>query len=152
VKPRNQRLGLSKNTVIDIVKRDRLECLPYRRSWVMKSNRLRRAERGMPTCPFVNRHPKASFAAALNVLKIPFRVLPVERLEDHFGPVQLVLRFPGQGVQFDALGVGQRLDAALDPDAIDAPALDRLPFRDDPRARFGDEPRTSSQLVRREAA
>jgi hypothetical protein len=39
-----------------------LKCLPYRRSWVMKS------------CPFVNRNPRAGLAAALNVLKIPFRV------------------------------------------------------------------------------
>src|ERR1035438_7527377 len=65
---------------------------------------------------------------------------PVERLEDHFGTVQapeLVLRFPSQGVQLDALSVGERLDAALDPVAIDAAALDRLPLRDDPRAGFG---------------
>ena len=41
---------------------------------IMKPNRIKRAERGMLTCPFVNRHPKAGFAAALNVLKIPFRV------------------------------------------------------------------------------
>ena len=37
----------------------------------------------------------------------PIRRRPVERLEDHFGTVQapeLVLRFPGQGVQLDALG------------------------------------------------
>ena len=65
---------------------------------------------------------------------------PVERLEGNFGTVQppeLVLRFSSQGVQLDALGVGERLDAALDPVAIDVAALDRLPFRDDPRAGFG---------------
>ena len=57
----------------------------------------------------------------------PIRRRPVERLEGHFGPVQapeLVLGFPRQGVQLDALGVGKRLDAALDPVAIDATALD----------------------------
>ena len=43
----------------------------------------------------------------------------------------------GAGVQLDALGVGERLDAALDPVGIDAPALDRLPLRDDPRTSFG---------------
>jgi hypothetical protein len=52
-------------------------------------------------------------------------------------PPELVLRFSSQGVQLDALGVGERLDAALDPVAIDAAALDRLPLRDDPRAGFG---------------
>jgi hypothetical protein len=44
-----------------------LKCLPYRRSWVMKS------------CPFVNRNPRAGLAAALNVLKIPFRVFSSTR-------------------------------------------------------------------------
>jgi len=51
----------------------------------------------------------------------PVRRRPVERLEDHFGSVQppeLVLGFPGQGVQLDALGVGGRLDATLDRIAI----------------------------------
>jgi hypothetical protein len=70
----------------------------------------------------------------------PVRRRPVERLEDHFGTVQppeLVLRFPCQGVQLDALGVAQRLDTALNGVAIDAAALDRLPLRDDPRAGFG---------------
>jgi hypothetical protein len=37
----------------------------------------------------------------------------------------------GESVQLDAVGVGKRLDAALDPVAIDAAALDRLPLRDD---------------------
>jgi hypothetical protein len=35
---------------------------------------LRAIQRLNLALPFVNRHPKASFAAALNVLKIPFRV------------------------------------------------------------------------------
>jgi hypothetical protein len=48
-------------------------------------------------------------------------------------PSQLVLRFPCKLVQLDALGVGERLNAALDPVAIDATALDHLPLRDDPR-------------------
>ena len=52
-------------------------------------------------------------------------------------PPELVLRFAGQGVQLDALGVGERLDAALNRVAIDTAALDRLPLRDDPRAGFG---------------
>ena len=65
----------------------------------------------------------------------PVRSRSVERLAGDFGTVQppeLVLRLAGEGVQLDALGVGQRLDAALDPVAID-----RLPLRDDPRAGFG---------------
>jgi putative DNA-invertase from lambdoid prophage Rac len=36
-------------------------------------------ERGMPICRSLNRHPKAVFAAALNVLKIPFRVFSSDR-------------------------------------------------------------------------
>ena len=51
----------------------------------------------------------------------PIRRRPVECLEDHFGTVQapeLVLCFPRQGVQLDAFGVGERLDATLDRIAI----------------------------------
>jgi hypothetical protein len=61
-------LGLSKNTVLDIVKRDRAKMPPQRRSWVMKA------------CPFVDRHSKAGLAAVLNVLKIPFRVFSSKRM------------------------------------------------------------------------
>ena len=60
----------------------------------------------------------------------PIRCRPVERLEGDFGTVQapeLVLRFPGQDVQLDALGVGERFDAALDSVAIDA-ALRSIAF------------------------
>ncbi len=59
----------------------------------------------------------------------PVRRRPIERFEDHFGTVQppeLVLGLTGQHVQLDALGVGERLDAALDRFALEAPAFDRL--------------------------
>jgi hypothetical protein len=71
----------------------------------------------------------------------PIRRRPVERLEDHFGAVEpppsSSWAWRARGVQLDALGVSERLDAALDPVAIDAAAFDRLPLRDDPRAGFG---------------
>jgi hypothetical protein len=70
----------------------------------------------------------------------PIRRRPIERFEDDFGTVQapeLILGFPRQGVQLDALGVGERLDVVLHPVAIYAPALDRLPLCDDPGAGFG---------------
>jgi hypothetical protein len=44
----------------------------------------------------------------------PIRRRPVERDFGTVQPPELVLRLAGEGVQFDALGVGERLDAGND--------------------------------------